>query len=94
MVTALDRVQAAGYKTACLTNNVVGRDDEPDGGRPEVAAVMARFDVVVESSKIGVRKPEPAFYAMACELLGVEPRRVRVPRRPRHQPQAGQGRWA
>ncbi len=34
---------------------------------------MARFDVVVESSKIGVRKPEPAFYALACELLGVEP---------------------
>ena len=34
---------------------------------------MARFDVVVESSKIGVRKPEPTFYATACELLGVEP---------------------
>ena len=32
-----------------------------------------RFDVVVESSKIGVRKPEPTFYATACELLGVEP---------------------
>ena len=34
---------------------------------------MARFDVVVESSKIGVRKPEPAFYATACDLLGVDP---------------------
>ena len=34
---------------------------------------MARFDVVVESSKVGVRKPEPAFYATACDLLGVEP---------------------
>jgi putative hydrolase of the HAD superfamily len=73
MVTALARVQAAGYKTACLTNNVVNRDDEPDGGRPEVTAVMARFDVVVESSKIGVRKPEPLFYETACQLLGVEP---------------------
>ena len=73
MVTALDHVHAAGFKMACLTNNVVGRDDEPDGGRPEVAAVMARVDVVVESSKIGVRKPEPAFYTRACELLGVEP---------------------
>ncbi|MET0448418.1 MAG: HAD-IA family hydrolase [Aeromicrobium sp.] len=74
MVTALDKVQAAGYKTACLTNNVVSRnEDEPVGGRPEIAAVMARFDVVVESSKIGVRKPEPLFYETACELLGVEP---------------------
>jgi putative hydrolase of the HAD superfamily len=35
--------------------------------------VMERFDVVLESSKLGVRKPEPAFYALACERLGVEP---------------------
>ena len=34
---------------------------------------MARFDQVVESSKVGVRKPEPRFYEIACELLGVEP---------------------
>ena len=34
---------------------------------------MARFDLVLESSKLGVRKPEPAFYALACERLGVEP---------------------
>ena len=34
---------------------------------------MARFDVVVESSKVGVRKPEPRFYEIACELLGVDP---------------------
>ncbi len=71
MVTALDRVRAAGLKTACLTNNVAAPDgDEP---RADIAAVMARFDVVVESSKIGVRKPEPSFYATACDLLGVEP---------------------
>jgi len=72
MVAALDRVIAGGYKTACLTNNVVRRDGEvPD--RPEVAAVMAKFDVVVESSKVGIRKPELGFYTQACELLGVEP---------------------
>jgi putative hydrolase of the HAD superfamily len=41
--------------------------------RPEVADVMAKFDVVVESSKIGVRKPEVGFYTTACELLGVTP---------------------
>jgi putative hydrolase of the HAD superfamily len=29
--------------------------------------------VVVESSKVGVRKPEPAFYELACHLLDVEP---------------------
>jgi putative hydrolase of the HAD superfamily len=73
MVAALDAVIAAGHRTACLTNNVVSRDEDPEAGRPDVDAVMARFDVVVESSKLGIRKPEPAFYARACELLGVEP---------------------
>jgi len=74
MVTALDRVKAAGLATACLTNNIVGGSTGDDGdARPDVAAVMARFDVVLESSKLGVRKPEPAFYTLACERLGVEP---------------------
>ena len=71
MVTALDRVIGAGYITACLTNNVRSRDD--GSGRPEVDAVMERFDHVVESSKVGCRKPEPRFYEIACELAGVEP---------------------
>lgn len=71
MVTALDRVIDAGYVTACLTNNVRNTDD--GSGRPEVDAVMERFDHVVESSKVGCRKPEPRFYEIACELAGVAP---------------------
>ena len=67
MVTALDGVIAAGYITACLTNNV-----ESDA-RPEVAEVLARFDHVIESSKVGLRKPEVAFYELACRTAGVEP---------------------
>ena len=34
---------------------------------------MALFDVVVESSQVGVRKPEPRFYEIALERLGIEP---------------------
>lgn len=68
MVAALDTVIAAGFSTACLTNNVVGGHP-----RPEVADVMRRFHEVVESSKVGVRKPEPRFYEIACDLLDVEP---------------------
>jgi putative hydrolase of the HAD superfamily len=67
MVTALDRVIEAGLRTACLTNNVVG--DDP---RDDVAEVMRRFGHVVESSKVGVRKPEPRFYELACEIVGVQ----------------------
>jgi putative hydrolase of the HAD superfamily len=71
MVRALDSVIAAGYLTACLTNNV-----ESDQSRPEVDAVMARFDHVIESRKVGLRKPERAFYELACATAGVEPAEV------------------
>ena len=72
MVALLDRVKAAGYLVACLTNNVSGSHADDDRSR-EIAAIMARFDAVVESSKVGCRKPEPRFYEIACELLGVLP---------------------
>ena len=70
MVAALDRVIDAGYVTACLTNNVSSES------RADVAEVMARFHHVVESSKVGVRKPEPAFYTQACGLAAVDPTEV------------------
>lgn len=87
MVAALDAVIAAGFKTACLTNNMVTTSDnmvttnndmvsasESSNERAsELAAVMNRFDVIVESSKVGVRKPEPRFYEIACEMLDVTP---------------------
>jgi putative hydrolase of the HAD superfamily len=72
MVIALDHVIAAGLTTACLTNNVVA-DNRSGPAHPLVADVMAKFDHVVESSKVGVRKPEPRFYEIACELAGVRP---------------------
>ena len=56
-------------KTACLTHNIA-RDEGVSRGHEEI---MALFDVVIESSKIGVRKPDPRFYEMACAQLAVEP---------------------
>ena len=91
MVATLDRVRAAGYRTACLTNNVIGgdgRDVADDERSVQIKAIMDRFDVIVESSKVGVRKPEPRFYEIACELLQVRTGRVCVPRRSRHQLEA------
>lgn len=55
-------------KTALLTNNVVGLE-----ASPHVAEIVALFDVVIESSVVGVRKPDPAFYELACDRLGIEP---------------------
>ncbi len=78
MVEALDTVRAAGYRTACLTNNVVTTADPTlivvaTDRATAIERVLSRFDIVVESSKVGVRKPEPRFYEIACELLGVRP---------------------
>jgi putative hydrolase of the HAD superfamily len=68
MVATLDAVIANGYVTACLTNNVSSGDPSDD-----VADVMGRFDHVIESSKVGCRKPERRFYELACDTAGVEP---------------------
>ncbi len=73
MVSLLDDLKSRGYLLACLTNNIGGTHSS--AARTEtINAIMARFDVVVESSKVGTRKPEVEFYEMACNLLGVEPR--------------------
>jgi putative hydrolase of the HAD superfamily len=73
MVAALRAVKAAGYRTACLTNNIADGNEGPENRRQHVAEVMGLFDAVVESSKVGVRKPETRFYEIACETLGVTP---------------------
>lgn len=74
MVESLRRCQAAGFVTACLTNNFVSADRATEPARH--GTVMDYFDHVVESSKVGVRKPDPRFYELACELAGVEPHQV------------------
>ncbi|WP_420436912.1 HAD-IA family hydrolase [Candidatus Poriferisocius sp.] len=58
-------------KTGLLTNNYAPMESSERSA--ELAEVMGWFDVVVESSVVGVRKPDPAFYMLACEALGVEP---------------------
>jgi putative hydrolase of the HAD superfamily len=71
MVDAIQRLAAAGFIQACLTNNVAngGAGDQ----RPEIVEIFALFDHVVESSKLGVRKPELRFYELACATVGVPP---------------------
>lgn len=73
MVQALDTLKAAGFKIACLTNNVVSAEEPVTERQAEVRTIMHKFDHVVESSKVGCRKPEPRFYEIACELLQVLP---------------------
>ena len=72
MVAAL-RAVAARYRTACLTNNMRAPGEENGPRARAIAEAMALFDAVIESREAGVRKPEPAFYRLACDRLGVEP---------------------
>lgn len=62
--------------TGLLTNNFVSPEDaasDPTGREGEIVAIVDLFDVVVESSVVGVRKPDPAFYELACRRLEIEP---------------------
>lgn len=70
MVTAVRRC-AERIPTGMITNNFVGfADAQPRDG---VAEVLALFHVVIESSQVGLRKPDPRIYELACAELGVEP---------------------
>jgi putative hydrolase of the HAD superfamily len=76
MVEALRRCSER-LVTACLTNNWVSFDDLPVHGRADGRDdVMSLFDHIIESSKVGVRKPDPAFYELACKTAAVEPSEV------------------
>jgi putative hydrolase of the HAD superfamily len=74
MVEALKRVGTT-LKTGCITNNLPANAIGSVGGRSfYVAEVMALFDHVIESAKIGLRKPDPKIYRMMVEALGVDPK--------------------
>ena len=77
MIAVLDGLKGRGYRLACITNNVktgsgagMARTQEKADA---VAEVMTRFEHVIESSEVGVRKPQPEIYHMACDKLGVTP---------------------
>ena len=77
MVTALDQLAAAGYRLACITNNVpsgrgAGMARSGDA-KDAYEQVFARFEAVIESSKAGLRKPDRRIYQLMCERLGLAP---------------------
>ncbi|GMV63796.1 MAG: hypothetical protein AMXMBFR74_29630 [Parvibaculum sp.] len=74
MVTALKRCKERA-KVGCITNNVSAGEGAGMARSHEKAAavqeIMSLFDHVIESSKAGIRKPDPRIYEMACGALGV-----------------------
>ena len=73
MVEALRRIKPH-VRTGCITNNLPANAIGSKGGRSlYIADVMALFDHVIESAKIGLRKPNPRIYTMMTDALGVDP---------------------
>ena len=65
------------FKVGCITNNVVSMhspgQNEIQRAAGAMGQIMPLFDAIIESSKAGVRKPDPKIYQMMCELLAVAP---------------------
>jgi putative hydrolase of the HAD superfamily len=68
MIDAVRQLKAAGFRTALLTN--ISRNA---GHQYRSLMPGELFDAVVDSSVVGLRKPDPAVYRLACERLGLEP---------------------
>ena len=66
------------FKVGCITNNMIHGNGSAMAANPESASragdIMQHFDAIIESSKAGVRKPDPKIYLMMCERLRVEAR--------------------
>ena len=64
------------FKVGCITNNMAQGQGPgmavSSAGASRAGAIMGLFDAIIESSKAGVRKPDPRIYLMMCELLEVE----------------------
>ena len=75
MVEALKRIKTK-FRTGCITNNLPANAIGSMTGRSlYVAEVMVLFDHVIESAKIGLRKPDPRIYQLMVETLKVDPKK-------------------
>ncbi|MGH9000785.1 MAG: HAD family hydrolase [Acidimicrobiia bacterium] len=68
VIHRIRELRADGYRTAILTNNIKEWREVWKASIP-----MDLFDVVIDSSEVGLRKPEPAIFELTCERLGVDP---------------------
>jgi len=66
MLAAIRCIRARGLLVGAITNNWVVEE----GG---TSALRPHFDVFIESAVVGIRKPDPRIFHLACEELGVAP---------------------
>jgi epoxide hydrolase-like predicted phosphatase len=66
VVDRIRRLRADGYRTGLITNNVKVASEQWRALVP----VDELFEVVIDSSAVGMRKPNAAIFAHALRLLG------------------------
>ena len=76
MVAVLKKIKR-NYIVGCITNNV-SAGQGPGMARSKrkhdaIEEVMSNFEFIIESSKVGVRKPDPKIYKLACQRASVSP---------------------
>jgi putative hydrolase of the HAD superfamily len=72
VIERIKSLRADGYRVGLVTNNV----KEASSGWRELISADEIFDVIVDSSDVGVRKPNPAIFTLALDKIGVEPERA------------------
>ncbi len=72
MLQRTRKLRAAGYRTGLVTNNAA----EFREGWRGLIPLDELFDSVVDSSEVGLRKPNPAIYHLALERVGVRAERA------------------
>ena len=79
MVQALKQIKQT-HAVGCITNNVKSGQGagmaRSESKARAIAEVMALFDTVIESSLVGIRKPNPEIYLMACRALSIDPKQA------------------
>ena len=77
VIAAMDELLDRSFRLGCITNNVPAGKGAGmafnEAKAAQVADAMTRFEHIIESSKAGVRKPDPRIYQMMCDALGVAP---------------------
>lgn len=72
VVDTVRDLRAAGIRTSVVTNNIA----EFGQFWRTIIPLDELFDDIVDSSEVGMRKPDPRIYRLACERLDVEPERA------------------
>lgn len=69
MLEAIRRIRSRGLRAGAITNNWIAEEEGTRVLRPH-------FDVFIESAVVGLRKPDPRIFHLACQEIGVPPERA------------------